>query len=62
MRKKILVYLVSIVAFFGPFTQTNYTPMLPEIGQQFQASQDAINLTVSIYPLFLQSCNSYMDR
>lgn len=52
MRKKFLVYLVSIVAFFGPFTQTIYTPMLPEIGRQFQASQDAINLTVSIYPLF----------
>jgi MFS transporter, DHA1 family, multidrug resistance protein len=52
MSKKFLVYLVSIVAFFGPFTQTIYTPMLPEIQEQFHASQDAVNLTVSIYPIF----------
>lgn len=52
MKKKFLVYLVSIVAFFGPFTQTIYTPMLPEIQEQFHASQDAVNLTVSIYPIF----------
>jgi MFS transporter, DHA1 family, multidrug resistance protein len=52
MRKKILVYLVSTVAFFGPFTQTIYTPMLPEIQEQFHASQNAVNLTVSIYPIF----------
>jgi DHA1 family bicyclomycin/chloramphenicol resistance-like MFS transporter len=52
MRKKFLVYLVSAVAFFGPFTQTIYTPMLPEIQEQFHASQDAVNLTVSIYQIF----------
>lgn len=52
MRKKFLVYLVSTAAFFGPFTQTIYTPLLPEIAEQFHASQNAVNLTVSIYPIF----------
>ncbi|MEC1177566.1 MFS transporter [Metasolibacillus meyeri] len=52
MYKKILVYLVSIAAFFGPFTQTIYVPMLPSIAEHFQASLDAVNLTVSIYPIF----------
>ncbi|WPK10541.1 MFS transporter [Lysinibacillus louembei] len=52
MYKKILVYLVSIAAFFGPFTQTIYAPMLPSIAEHFQASLDAVNLTVSIYPIF----------
>ncbi|HEY4549132.1 MAG TPA: MFS transporter [Bacillus sp. (in: firmicutes)] len=52
MRKRFLVYLVSTAAFFGPFTQTIYTPMLPEIAEQFHASQNAVNLTVSIYPVF----------
>ena len=52
MRKRFLVYLVSTAAFFGPFTQTIYTPMLPEIAEQFHASQNAVNLTVSIYPIF----------
>lgn len=52
MRKKFLVYLVSTAAFFGPFTQTLYTPMLPEIAEQFNSSQNSVNLTVSIYPIF----------
>ncbi|WP_159881564.1 MFS transporter [Paenibacillus puerhi] len=52
MSKKFLVFLVSTAAFFGPFTQTIYTPLLPEIAEQFHASQNAVNLTVSIYPIF----------
>ncbi|WP_372630291.1 MFS transporter [Cohnella sp.] len=52
MRKTFLVYLVSMAAFFGPFTQTLYSPLLPELAKQLQASQDAVNLTISIYPIF----------
>ncbi len=52
MRKTFLVYLVSIAAFFGPFTQTIYSPLLPELARRLQASQDAVNLTIAIYPIF----------
>ncbi len=52
MRKTFLVYLVSMAAFFGPFTQTIYSPLLPELAKQLQASQDAVNLTIAIYPIF----------
>lgn len=34
MRKTFLVYLVSMAAFFGPFTQTLYSPLLPELAKQ----------------------------
>lgn len=52
MRKTFLVYLVSLAAFFGPFTQTIYSPLLPQLAKQLQASQDAVNLTIAIYPIF----------
>lgn len=52
MRKTFLVYLVSMAAFFGPFTQTIYSPLLPELAKRLQASQDAVNLTIAIYPIF----------
>lgn len=53
MNKKFIIYLVSFAAFFGPFTQTIYTPMLPEIQQQFQASEFTVNLTISIFTIVL---------
>lgn len=52
MRRTLLVYLVSLAAFFGPFTQTLYSPLLPELAKKLQASQDAVNLSISIYPIF----------
>jgi MFS transporter, DHA1 family, multidrug resistance protein len=53
MKKQLIVYLVSFVAFLGPFTQSIYTPMLPEIQNQFQASPFVVNLTISIFTLVL---------
>lgn len=53
MNKKFIVYLVSFAAFFGPFTQTIYTPMLPEIQQQLYTSEFMINLTISIFTIVL---------
>ncbi|MFD0589887.1 MFS transporter [Paenibacillus sp. GCM10027627] len=52
MNKKYMVCLVSAAAFLGPFTQTIYTPILPEMAEQFRTTQDAVNLTVSVYPIF----------
>lgn len=52
MRNKFLVYLVSAAAFFGPFTQTIYSPLLPEIAESYKASLDVVHLTVSVYPIF----------
>ncbi|WCK55213.1 MFS transporter [Aneurinibacillus sp. Ricciae_BoGa-3] len=53
MKKSLIVYIVSFAAFFGPFTQTIYTPMLPEIQQQFQTSGFLVNLTISIFTFVL---------
>lgn len=53
MNKKAIVYLVGLVAFFGPFTQTIYTPMLPQIQEQYQTSEFVVNLTISVFVLGL---------
>lgn len=47
--KKRITYLVSFAAFFGPFTQSIYTPLLPRVQAQFQASEYLVNLTISIF-------------
>lgn len=53
MNKMLIVYMVALAAFFGPFTQTIYTPLLPEVQQQFQTSEFVVNLTISIFTLVL---------
>jgi DHA1 family bicyclomycin/chloramphenicol resistance-like MFS transporter len=53
MNRSLLVYLVSFAAFLGPFTQSIYTPMLPEIQQHFHTSSFTVNLTISIFTLGL---------
>lgn len=53
MNKRMIIYLVSFAAFFGPFTQTIYTPMLPEIQHQFLTSGFTVNLTISIFTVVL---------
>lgn len=53
MNRSLLVYLVSFAAFLGPFTQSIYTPMLPEIQQHFHTSSFIVNLTISIFTLGL---------
>ncbi|MDQ0163497.1 MFS transporter [Bacillus alveayuensis] len=49
---KILIGL-SIAAFLGPFTQTIYTPSLPEVGHFFHANSFMVNFTISIYTMIL---------
>lgn len=53
MNRSLLVYLVSISAFLGPFTQSIYTPMLPEIQKHFHTSPLVVNLTISVFTLGL---------
>ena len=43
-----LVVLVSLAAFMGPFTQTVYTPILPDLEQRFHTSLFIVNLTISL--------------
>lgn len=53
MNKKLIVYLVSFAAFLGPFTQTIYAPIIPEVTKQFQSTPFLVNLTISIFTFFL---------
>jgi DHA1 family bicyclomycin/chloramphenicol resistance-like MFS transporter len=48
-NSKGIVYLVSFAAFFGPFSQSIYTPLLPGVQQQFGATEYLVNLTISIF-------------
>jgi MFS transporter, DHA1 family, multidrug resistance protein len=53
MNKKLITYLVSFAAFFGPFTQSIYTPLLPVVQQQFRTTEFLVNLTISIFTFVL---------
>ncbi|MBA2875562.1 MFS transporter [Thermaerobacillus caldiproteolyticus] len=53
MNRTLIVYLVSLAAFLGPFTQTIYTPILPEVAKDFGTSSFLVNLTISIFTLCL---------
>jgi len=53
MNKKLITYLVSFAAFFGPFTQSIYTPLLPVVQQEFGTSELMVNLTISIFTFVL---------
>ncbi|WP_265416593.1 MFS transporter [Alkalihalobacillus deserti] len=53
MNKRWIVILVSLAAFFGPFTQTIYVPLIPEVQQHFGSSEFVVNLTISIFTLVL---------
>lgn len=53
MRKKWIVTLVSLAAFMGPFTQTIYIPILPEVQKAFHTTPFLINQSISIYTLVL---------
>lgn len=53
MSRTAIVYLVSLAAFLGPFTQTIYTPILPEVTKDFGTSSFLVNLTISIFTFFL---------
>ncbi|GAB7388750.1 MFS transporter [Bacillaceae bacterium] len=53
MNRKFIVYFVSLAAFLGPFTQTIYVPIIPEVTNYFQTSHFMVNLTISIFTVFL---------
>ncbi|MBL0387153.1 MFS transporter [Tumebacillus sp. ITR2] len=53
MNKRILLYLVALCAFMGPFTQTIYTPLLPEVQTELHTTQLLINLTISVFTVVL---------
>ncbi|MDT8861320.1 MFS transporter [Alkalihalobacillus sp. MEB130] len=53
MKNKWIVLFVSLAAFFGPFTQTIYVPLIPEVQQHFGSSELVVNITISIFTLVL---------
>nr|WP_241663980.1 MFS transporter [Stutzerimonas nosocomialis] len=48
-----LTYMVAFAAFLGPFTQTVYAPILPELGEALDTTPLLINLSISIFTLTL---------
>lgn len=48
-----IAYLLSFSAFLGPFSQTIYTPVLPEVAGVFHTTSFWVNMTVSLYTLCL---------
>jgi len=57
MTNKRILIGVSAAAFLGPFTQTVYTPSLPEVGSYFQANTVMVNLTISLFTAILALSN-----
>lgn len=57
MKKNSILVGVSVAAFLGPFTQTVYTPNLPELRQVFQVDTVQINLTISLFTAILAASN-----
>jgi MFS transporter, DHA1 family, multidrug resistance protein len=52
-RPRLVVYLVSLAAFMGPFTQTVYAPLLPDLPARFHTSALVVNLTISVFTAVL---------
>jgi DHA1 family bicyclomycin/chloramphenicol resistance-like MFS transporter len=48
---------VAAAAFLGPFTQTVYTPSLPELQRYFGVNTVMINLTISLFTAILALSN-----
>ncbi|WP_380027915.1 MFS transporter [Effusibacillus consociatus] len=53
VNPKLIIYLVAFAAFLGPFTQTIYAPILPEIQSDFRTSQFLVNMSISIFTIVL---------
>lgn len=56
-NKKAILSGVSAAAFLGPFTQTVYTPSLPELGAFFHTNTVMVNLTISLFTAILALSN-----
>ncbi|GAB2792958.1 MFS transporter [Halomonas shantousis] len=53
MASQWIIYMVAFAAFLGPFTQTIYAPILPELAQSLNTSHLLINLSISIFTFFM---------
>ncbi|RRV83818.1 MFS transporter [Stutzerimonas stutzeri] len=53
MSPRLLTFMVGFAAFLGPFTQTVYAPILPELGGALRTTPFLINLSISIFTLVL---------
>lgn len=53
MSPRLLTFMVAFAAFLGPFTQTVYAPILPELGEALQTTPLLINLSISIFTFVL---------
>lgn len=53
MSPRLLTFMVAFAAFLGPFTQTVYAPILPELGGALRTTSFLINLSISIFTLVL---------
>jgi multidrug resistance protein len=51
-NKHLLTLLIGLATITSPLTATMYFPLLPLLREQFQASAQAINLTITIYIVF----------
>jgi MFS family permease len=57
MNRSHILLGVSAAAFLGPFTQTVYTPSLPELRDFFQVDTVLVNLTISLFTAILAVSN-----
>ncbi|WP_413043065.1 MFS transporter [Pseudomonas sp. YJ42] len=53
MSPRLLTFMVAFAAFLGPFTQTVYAPILPELGEALATTPLLINLSISIFTFVL---------
>lgn len=53
LNRSLIVFVVSFVAFLGPFSQSIYAPILPEVAQHFASPQLLVNFSLSIYTFTL---------
>lgn len=53
LNSSLIVFVVSFVAFLGPFSQSVYAPILPEVAQHFGSQELLVNLSLSIYTFTL---------
>jgi MFS transporter, DHA1 family, multidrug resistance protein len=52
-HRTLLVYLVAFAAFLGPFSQTIYVPIIPEVTRELHTTSFLVNFSISIYTVFL---------
>jgi MFS transporter, DHA1 family, multidrug resistance protein len=52
-NRTLIVYLVAFAAFLGPFSQTIYVPIIPEVTRELHTSPFLVNVSISIYTFFL---------